>query len=206
MITNKVYVNNKGVGRTEALKETEKMCDYLSLSRKSRLHIRLLTEELLGMAAQIGGNFDAEIWAESEDKTCRICLEAEIEKMSIQKREELLRSSTSGKNAAYSGIMDRVREQMEIYALMMEENAEDSTGVDYGVDTLTGFDDTFSQKTPKEWRLSEYKGDLARRKDSERIAAWDELEKSIVANIADDISVGIKGNTVVLTITKSIAQ
>ena len=204
MITNKVYVNNKGVGRTDALKETERMCDYLKLSRKSRLHIRLLTEELLGMAAQIGGDFDAELWAEHEGNTCRICLEAEISKMSLQKREELLRSSTSGKNAAYSGIMDRVREKMEIYALMMQENAEDSTGVDYGVETLTGFDDTSSQKTPKEWRLSEYKGDVARRKDNERIAAWDEFEKSIVANIADDISVGIKGETVMLVITKSI--
>ena len=194
MITNKIYVNNKGVGRMDALKETERMCDYLKLSRKSRLHIRLLTEELLGMLSQIGGDFDAELWAEHEGKTFRICLDAEIGKMSLQKREELLKSSTSGKNAAYSGIMDRVREKMEIYALMMQENAENSTGVD----------DTSPQKTPKEWKLSEYKDDLAHRKDSERIAAWDELEKSIVSNLADDISVGIKGNTVVLTITKRI--
>ena len=87
---------------------------------------------------------------------------------------------------------------------MMQENAEDSTGVDYGVETLTGFDYTTSQKTPKEWRLSEYKGDVARRNDSERIAAWDELEKSIVANLADDISVGIKGENVMIVITKDI--
>ena len=93
MITNKVYVNNKGVGRIDALKETEHMCDYLKLGvgridalketehmcdylklpRKSRLHIRLLTEELLSMAAQIGGDFDAELWAEHEGNTCRIC-------------------------------------------------------------------------------------------------------------------------------------
>ena len=87
---------------------------------------------------------------------------------------------------------------------LYRENAEDSTGVDYGVETLTGFDDTSSQKTPKEWRLSEYKGDVARRKDNERIAAWDELEKSIVANIADDISIGIKGETVMIVITKEM--
>ena len=88
----------------------------------------------------------------------------------------------------------------------MQENAEDSTGVDYGVETLIGFDNSSSQKSPKEWRLSEYKGDVARRKDNERIAEWDELEKSIVANIADDLSVGIKGNTVILTITKKINE
>ena len=96
------------------------------------------------------------------------------------------------------------REKMEIYALMTQENAEDSTGVDYGVENLISFDDTSSQKTPKEWRLSEYKGDVARRNDSERIAAWDKLEKSIVANIADDITVEIKGETVMIVIAKEI--
>lgn len=204
MVTNKVYVNNKGVGREESLKEIEHFSDYLQLSRKSRLHIRLLTEEMLGMAAQIGGNFDAEFWAEQEGKTCRLCLEAEIEKMSLQKREELLRSSTSGKNAAYSGIMDRVREQMEVYALMMEEGVEDSIGVDYGVEKLIGSDENSTPESPKEWRLSEYKGSLSRQNDSERIAAWDELERSIVANIADDVSVGVKGETVMLVITNKL--
>ena len=66
MITNKTYVNNKGVGRTDALKQTESMCDYLKLSRKNRLHIRLLTEELLGMVSEIAGDFDAEFWVELE--------------------------------------------------------------------------------------------------------------------------------------------
>lgn len=204
MVTNKVYVNNKGVGREESLKEIEHFSDNLQLSRKSRLHLRLLTEEMLGMAAQIGGAFDAEFWAENEDKTCRLSLEAEIEKMSLQKREELLRSSTSGKNAAYSGIMDRVREQMEIYALMMEEGVEDSIGIDYGVENLIGSAEGLSPKSPREWKLSEYKGSLSRQNDSERIAAWDELERSIVANIADDVSVGVKGETVMLVITKTL--
>ena len=35
-------------------------------------------------------------------------------------------------------------------------------------------------------------------------AAWDELEKSIVANIADDVKVSVKGNNVELVIEKKL--
>ena len=63
MITNKISVNNKGVGRDEVFSEIERFSDYLGLSEKNSLHIRLLTEETLGMVAQIGGDFDAEFWA-----------------------------------------------------------------------------------------------------------------------------------------------
>ena len=117
MITNKVYVNNKGVGRIDALKETEHVCDYLKLPRKSRLHIRLLTEEMLGMVSEIAGDFDAEFWVEHESKFCRLCLEAEITKMSSEKRNSLIEVSTSGKNAAAKGIMGKLKEIVELYWL-----------------------------------------------------------------------------------------
>ncbi len=32
---------------------------------------------------------------------------------------------------------------------------------------------------------------------------WDELEKSVIANLADDVSVGIVGTTVEMTVTKA---
>ena len=38
---------------------------------------------------------------------------------------------------------------------------------------------------------------------SEADAAWDEMEKSIVANIADDVSVSIKYSEVIIVITKA---
>ena len=50
------------------------------------------------------------------------------------------------------------------------------------------------------WSLSEYKENV---KSGENASEkWDELERSIVASIADDISVGIIGNMVEMTISK----
>ena len=205
MKTNNVCVDNKGTGREAALGEVDSFCDSLALSSSEKLRLRLLAEEALGMTATISGEFNAEFWLEGDKTQCRLCLSASM-KMTSEKRQALLGASTSGRNNAYCGVMDRVREEMEIYWLSIEEAAEDSTGVDYGVETLIGFDGKTDYKTPKDWKLSEYRGSVARQTDSERIAAWDELEKSIVANLADEITVGIRNSKVELVITKSIAS
>lgn len=203
MVTKRIPVGSSGKGRDELLCEIDSFSSQVELSAKERVQLRLLTEEMLGMVATISGDFVADCWLEWNGAGYKIFLSAQT-KMSLQKREELLKTSTTGKNTAYSGVMDRIREEMEIYRLSLEESAEDSTGIDYGVESLIGSDGA-DPKTPKEWRLSAYKGDLARRTDSERIAAWDELEKSIVANLADDVSVGIRSNRVEMVITKSLS-
>ena len=204
MITNKVYVNNRGVGRNESLNETERMSDYLKLPRKSRLHIRLLTEEMLGMISEIGGDFDAEFWAEYEGGLCCICLEAEINKMSSEKRNALINISTSGKNAAAKGIMGKLKEIMELYWLGYKNGVENSKGIDFT--SYSGMAASTMLSTPgsTHWTLSDYKSNIERQKESGKSEEWDELEKSIVANIADDISVGVKGETVNLVITKKL--
>ncbi len=201
MKTNMIDIDNNGIGADFALTEVERFAGDAELSPKGRIHIRLLTEELLGMVRTIGGEFESKFWVEGNSSCTEIHLSAKM-KMSLQKREELLKVSTSGKNAAYSGVMDRIKEEMEIYLLSLEEGAEDSVGVDYGVDDLIGFDSKYEYKTPQDWKLSEYKGSVERQRDSERIAEWDQLEKSIVANLADEVSVGIRGDRVEVVITK----
>ena len=190
MVSNKVYVNNKGIGRDQALSEVERMTDYLNLSYKSKMHIRLLTEEMLGMVSELGGDFNAEFWAEHEGGVCRLCLEADVVKMSTEKRDALIGVSTSGKNAAEKGaakgIRGKLKDLVKTYWLS-------------GADRSEKADDSSMH-----WSLSDYKGDIERQKDSGKAEEWDELEKSIVAKIADDVSVGVKGDTVEFIITKSI--
>ena len=48
------------------------------------------------------------------------------------------------------------------------------------------------------WTLNRYKDSV---RDSEE--SWDELEKSIIANLADDVAVSVKGNKVEILITKN---
>ena len=52
------------------------------------------------------------------------------------------------------------------------------------------------------WSMSLYKAEIAKR-SGEASEEWDELEKSIVANIADDVKVGVRGNRVELTVVKA---
>ena len=203
MNTNKVYVNNKGVGREKALSEVEKMSDYLNLPRKNRLHLRLLAEEMLGMAAEIGNDFDADFWAEREGNTCRLYLDAEINKMSYEKRESLINVSTNKKNAAVTGIMGKLKEIMELYWVGYIDTASDTNGLDFLRNAGKSETVMSSAYTGEGWKLSTYRNTIEGRKDTDRYEEWDELEKSIVANIADDISVGIKGGSAEFIITKS---
>ena len=56
-----------------------------------------------------------------------------------------------------------------------------------------------------EWSYLQYKEGLEENKAENDAAgeAWDELEKSIVGNIADDVRVSVRGDVVELVITKA---
>lgn len=116
------------------------------------------------MVAEIAGDFDAEFWAEHEGKTYRLCLEAEISRMSFENTNGCVLPRCSG---------------------LAMSNMSLTQGTIH-------------------WSLSDYKGDIEKQKDSGKAEKLDELEKSIVANIANDISVGVKGETVNLVITKEL--
>ncbi len=51
-----------------------------------------------------------------------------------------------------------------------------------------------------QWSMEKYKSELKKKNDED---SWDELEKSIVANIADDVSVNIVGSDVEIIVTKA---
>ncbi len=56
-----------------------------------------------------------------------------------------------------------------------------------------------------DWTLKRYMSEVSssREQDEEAAEAWDELEKSIVANLADDVSVRIEGQSAEIAITKA---
>ena len=49
------------------------------------------------------------------------------------------------------------------------------------------------------WTLNNY---VSQKQESTDTAAWDELEKSIVAKLADDVIVGVRGKNVEIVIKK----
>jgi hypothetical protein len=49
------------------------------------------------------------------------------------------------------------------------------------------------------WSLDQYRSTVDR---SERAEEWDELEKSVIASVADDVVVGVKGKRADIVVMK----
>ena len=178
----------------KALKEVEKFAQYNELSHKETLHLRLLVEEMLGMQINVIGFISGEFYLENQENTYNVYLHTEIDidkQQAVQ--DDLVGMSTSGKNAAYTGFMGRIRKLMDNIAnnSMAEYYQINSNMVDSMVFTQAVID------YDRIWELSKY-----REKVRMQMEQWDELEKSIVASIADELVVGTRSNYVDLIAVK----
>ncbi len=208
MAENQVYINNEGSGFEEALEMVERFSDVYSLSSREALHLRLLAEETMGMVRAMVGEFDAFFSMEGGDMPyeCRIILDARTKVTSV-KRSELLGVTSTGKNEAAKGFMGKIRELFETGMESFEEvNDLNYTygggNVSYGMMGMT--DGGAMSQAVYTWSLQKYRDSVSEdMEENEACAeAWDELEKSIVANLADDITVGIRKNSVEMVIYK----
>ena len=208
MRTEVININSNGDGFDEALEAAHKAAEYAAPDKKTKIQIRLLAEETIGMVAAITKDYNALFWAESaKKKGCRIHLKAYTD-MTWHKKNELLSASKSGKNEAAKGIMGKLRDLFEngMYSLDQagsEANEQGNPSLMYGT---TGFDDKESSSVIS-WSMKSYKeesaadGTLSPRDKQ----VWDELEKSIVANVADDVKVLVTGDSVELMIEKNFS-
>ncbi len=205
METNKIAVNDHGIGRTQVFSELEKFAAYQELTRQETLRLRLLAEEMLGMLGGIVGEYGAYFWMEGERKKVTLHLDAYVE-LDVEKKKELLTVSSSGRNVAARGLMGRIREMVEDLLLHYDDvsrYASDNCMTmlpddDRGMVTA-GMDWTNSR-----WSLDRYRlaAEAHHPADGEPEDDWDELEKSIVAKLADDVQVGIHSDKVELVIKK----
>ena len=171
--------------------QAELVAGYRKLPAKDALHLRLLAEEMMSMMRAIAGDVDGEFWIENRDKDYELHLKVQTA-MDLFKREKLLAASTSGRNEAHRGFMGKIRALFE----PMEDIPIFFTMTDEGI----GGDST--------WTMHAYQQQIQTYLDQNRPGAadaWDELEKSVVAHIADDVKVRINGPEVEMTVFKSFA-
>ncbi len=205
METNKIAVNDRGLGRNQAFDELEKFAGYQELDHKETLRLRLLAEEMLGMLGGIVGDYGAYFWIEGEKKNVALHLDAYVE-MDLDKKEELLSVSSSGRNMAAKGLMGRIRDLMENCLLNYDDISQ--YAADSGMNLMPGDDYSMMNAgmdwTSYSWSLDRYRLDVEAHhmEDTAAEEAWDELEKSIVAKLADDVQVGIRSGKVELVIRK----
>lgn len=207
MTTEQVYVKNDGEGLDKALRVSENFAKETGLSNKYAMHLRLITEEMLGMVRAITGEFKALFWIDGDSSACNLHLMADVD-MDSEKRKGLIAASTSKKNEAAKGIMGKIRELVEVGMENYDEVGK--LQVQYGVDPLCygtmGIDNETMSQAMLSWSLRQYRENLSSDiNEGYYKAAWDELEKSVVANLADDVRVGIKSDKVQIVIKKKFS-
>lgn len=196
MRSNTCYLYKKE-GRDKVLREVEKTAQYCELEHEQELQLRLLAEELTGMVESITGEYKGLFWIEAEDNHFRLHLQ--MEKPEKEKtREQLLSISSKGQNAT-PGVMGKIRNLfencMEHYEELEKYGIQNGMGSTCLGDMYAG---CVTNTDSIAWSLKDY--ETAMPEESEE---WDELEKSIVASLSDDIVVDMKKGRAEIVIYKS---
>ena len=199
MKTDVITISSNGAGMGAALQQAEKTAAYKNLTGKNALHLRLLTEETMGLMRSVTGEKEGEFWIEDKDGTFQLHLRTWT-RMDSQKRDQLISVSSRGRNESARGIMGRLRD-------FFDRGADDDVATLNPMMTQGLFEHTSTPTLDWEWSLVQYQQNVsaaAARNDSEAREAWDELEKSVVAHVADDVKVYIRGDKVDMVIVKKM--
>lgn len=196
MVSDVIHVASDGTGMEEALATADKVAAYQSLDKKSAVHLRLFAEEMMGMMKALTGEREADFRIEVKDGVDSLHLTAET-MMNAEMREKLISASTAGENAAAKGFAGKLKDIFQRAFEPQFYGGEDLVG--------TGFVGTSAEisggslSTAGMWSLNRYKNSVASERPDKD---WDELERSLVAELADEVEVGISGNTVELVVYK----
>ncbi len=201
MKTDVITVSSRGNRMDAALAQVDKVCAYKGLNGKNSLHLHLLAEEMMGMMRSITGETSGQFWIEDEDDVYSLHLAVNTS-MNSGKRDQLLSAATSGKNESAKGLMGRLRDFFD------RESDEDVAALSSSLLMPEMYDQFSSPTLEMEWTMARYESGLASRVEQDDPAAkeaWDELEKSVVAHVADDVKVSIRGRSVEMIIIKKLA-
>ena len=206
MFVSDKFMVNSDAGRMAAARyATENFAWQAKLDKRDTLRLDLLVEETLGMARTMLEDFYGQIWFTAEGRACEIHFEATAD-MNADRKEELLSVSSTGKNASARGFMARLGETISgmLRSAGKSMDAYGQQTMKYGIVHMP---DMASASTGMVtvWSLQSYVSDLNAAPDGDTgaEAAWDELEKSIVAKLADDVIVGVRGDRIDLVIKKT---
>ena len=198
-----IKIKSDLAGRDEAMQMAEGVAKYNGFTGKNAMHISLLTEELVSMVHGIMDDFTGDLWIETKNEKggvlCRICLSAKRRADPIQE-EQFLSVSSTGENENAKGILGKIREIFRLnaqygnicfnaYTLSNPWYSMGASPVDYEMSQC--------------WSLANYRNNLSSDKSSNS-EQWDELEKSIIAKLSDDVKVWLKSEETEVIVEKLI--
>ena len=196
MVSNTYYLKRNEKDFANIPEEAQRVAEYHNLDKRSVLRMRLLAEELICMLPHLLKYGKGKFWIENVGKRSELHLGVMIDKTGEYDVDRILSISGDGKNAASKGIVGRLVVWLESIVGNNNSVSEDPYGVwsrglaDYDEETI--------------WSLKNYRdafeSEEVKRSYSED---WDELEKSILANLADNVTVGVAMGKIEIVIEKS---
>ena len=199
MKSNVCKIENGTKDLAAILKESERVAEYNGLTHKQSLQLRLICEEIDGMLPNIIDDFNGELWIEIENGVCKVNVSLTFKEFTAEKKKELVGVATNKKNAAATGIVGKIRSAIENVLLDGDNfRSFEIASESYGFSTEYYDRMDYSHL----WTLDRYRSSVSKEKQSE---AWDELEKSVIASVADDVIVGVKGREADIIVVKKFA-
>ena len=205
MKSNVCKIENGTKDLAAILKESEKVAVYNELTHKQTLQLRLICEEIDGMLPNIIDDFNGDFWIDFEDSVCKVNVSLHFDDFTAKKKEGLVGIAKNKKNAAVVGIVGKIRNAIEDVFLVEDSFGGGDMSLEsryFVTEYYQGLDHYFGMDYSCLWSLERYKNTV---KKEEKAEAWDELEKSVIASVADDVVVGIKGKRADIIIVKKFA-
>jgi hypothetical protein len=204
VVTAPIIVESESLEDLKLTNRADEEIEELEIGSKDALHMKLIFEETMGMLKEMTGEYNAVVWFEKYKKQACMKLTAKT-LMDVDKKSTLLDMSSEG-NISVKGFMGKVKDVIENgilgYNNVMKLQQEYGGGyVSYGTMGMYGSTEGLADSGVS-WSLVEYRDALSESMDDDESVkeAWDELEKSIVASVAKDVLVGVKGDRVDMTI------
>ncbi len=194
MKTNVIKVSCKESDIALIQNEIEKVASYNELSKKSKNQLLLLAEELLGLEKGILGFTTGEFYVENDGADYKLCLHSDIN-IDIAVQDKFVELSSSQKNEAYKGFMGKVRYVADSF--MFGSEHADLAGCGSLCTQGPAIQSKLQYDCDMTWSYSAYREEV-----NENTEEWDELEHSIVANLADDVVVAARQGSVDIIVIK----
>lgn len=189
-----------------ALRESEAFSAYAGLNAHDAMHMRLLTEEMLCIVRGILDDFKAEFWIESERREdgifCTIRLKAFIS-VDEEQEDKLIAVSTTKYNEDAKGFVGKIRQFIRFSTQTMVQSNPDqllSQNIWYSMGLANGTGESTAMMM---WSYQKYRENIA---DKPERQETDDLERSIVTKIADEIRVGFRSGQTTIIVEKFFAK
>ena len=173
-----IFTNEHGLDHI--LSETERLGIFCGLTSASAKKLRLLAEEMTGLTVRLFDNVEYEFYIEGTDGRFTLCLNAKTI-VGLDQKEKMLSLSSDGRNTAEKGVLGTLSGIFREMLMEPGRAAAELPILYYGMGDMMPFS------------LVVYREALNYEDAKDQ---WDGLEKSIIATLASDVTIGVKNKQV----------